>query len=165
MIPPKIARISLNLQDLRNLSIEQKGRLEEQQEQVKHCEKRWKDAQTYAKKTKEDYKRQKDDYFTKYGEMKEKALQKKLEEIKPRIPEPHNARGADGLNVDIYTEWLEGFRSELEARWEAESITVDNMRNTIDDNIQQEAARFNQLKVKYYMQKLSKINLFLERNC
>ena len=144
---PTIARIFMNVNELRAKMRDEQERLQDQEIQVSSKLEELTSSKNRAQVSKNEYKEFKTIYFRKYGEMKEKDLQRKLRLIQSRVPEPDEARQGNSINVEVYSGWLERFKDELNAKYDQLKANVDEDRENIDSDIHQQAKQYEELKV------------------
>jgi len=143
---PTIARIFMKMNHLRAKMREEQDRLKDQENQVSEKLDELTTSKNRAQRSKNEYEEFKKIYFHKYEEMKEKDLQQKLRQIKCRTPEPAGARQGSSINVEVYSEWLDQFKEELNTRYDLLKTNVDEDRENIDSDIHMQAKQYEELK-------------------
>lgn len=126
---------------------EEQERLADQELQVSLKLERLTTSKNQVQASHNEYKDFKRVLFHKYGEMKEKDLTRKLNQIKSRLDPPDNVREDGSINVEVWTAWLDRFKDELNARYEHQQSVVDAARENIDSDIHQQARQYEELKV------------------
>ena len=144
---PTIARIFMNVNDLRAKMRDEQERLQDQEIQVSSKLDELRASKNRAEVSQNEYKEFKRIYFHKYGEMKEKELLRQLKQVRSRVPEPDNARQGNSINVEVYSGWLERFKDELNAKYDQLKANVDEDRENIDSDIHMQAKQYEELKV------------------
>jgi chromosome segregation ATPase len=143
---PTIARIFMNVNDLRAKMRDEQERLQDQEIQVSSKLEELRTSKNRAQVSQNEYKEFRRIYFHKYGEMKEKELLRQLKQIRSRVPEPDNARQGNSINVEVYSGWLERFKDELNAKYDQLKANVDEDRENIDSDIHMQAKQYEDLK-------------------
>lgn len=144
---PTIARLFMNVNDLRAKMREEQERLQDQEIQVSNMLEELTRSKNRAQASQNEFKQFKKICHQKYPDMKEKDIERKLRLIHSRDNEPDNARQGNSINVEVYSGWLERFRDELNVRYDQLKANVDEDRENIDSDIHMQAQQYEELKV------------------